>query len=428
MESADLWMLALFVVCIVLSAFFSSSETAFIALSRARLVHLVHTGHSGANLVSRLARQPERLLATVLLSNNLVNTAAAALGTAIAIDLINDPTIALLVSTFGVTALLLVFSETLPKTVAWKRPELVAFAFSRPLAMVQWILFPAIQTLHLMTVLFTKMVGISSPVSRNREQEIRTMITVGVQAGEIEASEASLLEKVFRFGDQQMMEIMTPRPEIVWVQRGTTLSQFLNKYQEHRHTRFPVYEGTTENIVGVLSVKDLLLGIAEGNLKSDDVVTDNIRTALFVPEINLVKDTFVEMQRDSQGMVLTVDEFGSIAGLASLEQLLEVIVGNVDEDGQIIKKVYTELDENMYRVNGRAGILEINSELNLELPEGKYRTVAGFMLERLGRVPEEGDSLELGDLTLTVKSMDGVRIGEVDIERRNAAGQSTVEA
>ncbi|MDA0733161.1 MAG: hemolysin family protein [Chloroflexi bacterium] len=426
MESGDLWMLALLAVCIILSAFFSSSETAFIALSRARLLHLVHTGHPRANLVSRLSRQPERLLATVLLSNNLVNTGAAALGTAIAIDLIDDSTIALLVSTFGVTALLLVFSETLPKSVAWKRAELVAFTFARPLALVQWILFPAIQVLHLMTVLFTRMVGISDPVSRNREQEIRTMIRAGVLTGEVEATEAELLEKVFHFGDQRMMAIMTPRPDIVWVQLGTTLSGFLSIYRENRHSRFPVYEGTTENIVGVLSVKDLLLGIAEGKFKSDDdVVTDHIRPVLFVPETKLVRDTFAEMQRDNQGLVLTVDEFGGIAGLASLEQLLEVIVGDVDEDRLVPEELYTEVSENVYRVDAGAGISEINGDLNLDLPEGQYRTVAGFILERLGRVPVEGDSVEFEGLTLTVQSMDGVRIEEVDIARRTNNGQPT---
>lgn len=408
--------MALFAACMVLSAFFSSSETAFIALSRARLLHLVHSGHPRASLVSRLARQPERLLATVLLSNNLVNTGAAVLGTAIAIDLIADSTIALLVSTFGVTGLLLVFSETLPKTVAWKRAEGVAFAFALPLAIVQWMLFPAIQVLHLITVLFTRMVGISAPVSRNREQEIRTLIRAGVQTGEVEASEAELLEKVFHFGDQRMMEIMTPRPDIVWVRHGTTLGQFLSTYRETRHTRFPVYEGTTENVIGILSVRDLLLGIAEGQFETDDVVTERIRPAMFVPETKRVRDTFVEMQRDRQGMVLTVDEFGGIAGLASLENLLEVIVGDVDEDRLSPSEIYSEVSANVYRVDAGAGIMEINGELGINLPVGQYITVAGLMLDRLGRIPEEGDSIRIGALTLTIKSMDAVRIAEVDIE------------
>ena len=417
MVPADLWMLALFVVCLVMSAFFSSSETAFIALPRARLLHLVHIGHSRADLVSRLLRQPERLLATVLLSNNLVNTAAAALGTAIAIDLINDPTIALLVSTLGVTALLLVFSETLPKTVAWKRPELVAFAFSRPLAWVQWILFPAIQVLHLMTVLFAKMVGISSPISRNQEEEIRTMIRAGVQTGEVEASEAVLLEKVFRFGDRQVREIMTPRPEIVWIEKGTNLKGFLNLYSEHSHTRFPVYEGTMENVIGVLSNKDVIVAMAKGHVALEDSVTDLLRPAYFVPETKPVSSTFSELQQEGHGLVLTVNEFGGIAGLASLKQLLEVIVGTVHDEDSDVDEGYTSVGEDTYQVDASNGVAEINEKLNLDIPEGDYQTLAGFVLDRLGYIPEKGEILEFGGLKLTVQQMDGVRIDQVEIKR-----------
>lgn len=417
MVPADLWMLALFVVCLVMSAFFSSSETAFIALPRARLLHLVHIGHSRADLVSRLLRQPERLLATVLLSNNLVNTAAAALGTAIAIDLINDPTIALLVSTLGVTALLLVFSETLPKTVAWKRPELVAFAFSRPLAWVQWILFPAIQVLHLMTVLFAKMVGISSPISRNQEEEIRTMIRAGVQTGEVEASEAVLLEKVFRFGDRQVREIMTPRPEIVWIEKGTSLKGFLNLYSEHSHTRFPVYEGTMENVIGVLSNKDVIVAMAKGHVALEDSVTDLLRPAYFVPETKPVSSTFSELQQEGHGLVLTVNEFGGIAGLASLKQLLEVIVGTVHDEDSDVDEGYTSVGEDTYQVDASNGVAEINEKLNLDIPEGDYQTLAGFVLDRLGYIPEKGEILEFGGLKLTVQQMDGVRIDQVEIKR-----------
>lgn len=417
MVPADLWMLALFVVCLVMSAFFSSSETAFIALPRARLLHLVHIGHSRADLVSRLLRQPERLLATVLLSNNLVNTAAAALGTAIAIDLINDPTIALLVSTLGVTALLLVFSETLPKTVAWKRPELVAFAFSRPLAWVQWILFPAIQVLHLMTVLFAKMVGISSPISRNQEEEIRTMIRAGVQTGEVEASEAVLLEKVFRFGDRQVREIMTPRPEIVWIEKGTSLKGFLNLYSEHSHTRFPVYEGTMENVIGVLSNKDVIVAMAKGHVALEDSVTDLLRPAYFVPETKPVSSTFSELQQEGHGLVLTVNEFGGIAGLASLKQLLEVIVGTVHDEDSDVDEGYTSVGEDTYQVDASNGVAEINEKLNLDIPEGDYQTLAGFVLDRLGYIPEKGEILEHGGLKLTVQQMDGVRIDQVEIKR-----------
>tara|TARA_B100000745_G_scaffold299334_1_gene249938 strand:+ start:381 stop:1631 length:1251 start_codon:yes stop_codon:yes gene_type:complete len=414
MDSPDLWQLILFVVFLILSAFFSSSETAFIALPRAHLMHLANTGNSRAKLAARLMERPEKLLATVLLSNNLVNTAAAALGTAIAISLIQNPNIAILVSTVGVTTLLLVFSETLPKTVAWKRSEQVAFTFARPLALVGWLLYPAIQVLQGITILFTKLIGIDSAEARSSEQEIRTLIMVGAQTGDVEASEATLLEKVFRFGDQRVMDVMTPRPQIVWVRQGTTVNQFLDMYCEHRHTRFPVYEDTIENVTGVFSVKDVLFAIGKG-LGPDDEVTNFQRPALFVPETKPVRDTFSEMQNGGHGIVLAIDEFGGIAGLATLEQLLEIIVGDVTDERS--EELYTEVSDNIYSLDARVGIGKVNDELSLNLPEGSYKTVAGFMLERLGDIPSEGDSVQYQNLTLTVTAMSGVRIVRVEAVR-----------
>lgn len=414
MESTDSWQLILFVVFLILSAFCSSSETAFIALPRAHLMHLANTGNSRARLVAKLMERPEKLLATVLLSNNLVNTAAAALGTAIAINLIQNPNIAILVSTVGVTTLLLVFSETLPKTVAWKRSELVAFTFARPLALVGWVLYPAIQILQGITILFTKLIGIDRTEARSSEQEIRTLIMVGAQTGDVEASEATLLEKVFRFGDQRVMDVMTPRPQIVWVRQGTKVNQFLDMYCEHRHTRFPVYEDTIENVTGVFSVKDVLFAIGKG-LGPDDEVTNFQRPPLFVPETKPVRDTFAEMQNGGHGIVLAIDEFGGIAGLATLEQLLEIIVGDVTDERS--EEVYTEVSENIYSLDARVGIGKVNDELGLNLPEGSYKTVAGFMLDQLGDIPSEGDSVEYQNLTLTVTAMSGVRIVRVEVVR-----------
>ncbi len=416
-------MLALLVLCLGLSAFFSSSETAFIAFPRSRLLHLVNIGHQRAKLVSRLVQRPERLLSTVLLSNNLLNTAAAALGTALTISFLGNSPLAVLVSTLGVTALLLVFSETLPKTVAWNRPEEVAFAFSRPLALVDWTLTPATWGLQGLAKLFTKLLGIAETTSQVSEQEIRSLIAVGAESGEMEPSEAALLEKVFRFGDQQVMDVMTPRPEIVWVEQGTTLEQFLSIFSQQRHSRFPVFHESTENVTGVLSVKDVLLGLGEGKLGAKDSVTVDLRPAYFVPETKPVSDTFEELQRGGHGIVLTVDEFGGIAGLATLEQLLEVIVGDVDEEGMSPDRPLVAVDQDTFLIDAGVGIAEINDQLALNLPEGQYQTVAGFILDRLGRIPQVGDRVEFQDWQLTVRVMDRVKIEEGEVHRSLARDQ-----
>ena len=418
MESEDLGKLALLALCLALSAFFSSSETAFIALPRARLLHLISIGRRNAKLVERLVSRPERLLATVLLSNNLVNTAAAALGTAVALNVIQNEGLAVMVSTVGVTLLLLIFSETLPKTVAWNRSETLAFAYARPLTLAEFVLSPGVRVLQAITNAFTRIMGITNSTNEVSEGEIRTLIEVGAQTGAVEQTEAELLNKVFRFGDQKVQEIMTPRPEIVWVEQGTTLQAFLALYAQHNHTRFPVYSGDTENVVGVLSNKDVLLALGRGEMELDDSVTELVREAYFVPETKMVADTFSEMQQGGYGLVLTVDEFGGIAGLITLKQGLSVIVGQVEEErDEDVPREYSEIDEDTYRINAGMTILIANDQLKLDLPEGDYQTVAGFILDQLGYIPEAGEILEYGNLKFTVRSMNGVRIEEVLAQR-----------
>lgn len=424
MESGDLGRLILLVICLGLSAFFSSSETAFIALPRARLLHLLSIGKPNARLVERLIRRPERLLATVLLSNNLVNTAAAALGTAIALNMIANDGIAVLVATVGVTLLLLIFSETLPKTVAWNRSEVLAFAYAKPLTAVEFILTPGVRVLQVITNLFTRMLGITNSTGDISEGEIRSLIEAGAQTGAVEQTEAELLDKVFRFGDQKVQEIMTPRTEIVWVEQGTTLQRFLSLYAERNHTRFPVYDGDMENVVGVLSNKDVLLALGKGKMELEDSVTDLLRNAHFVPETKTVADTFSEMQQAGYGLVLTVDEFGGIAGLVTLKQLLEVIVGHVDEErGEAADDEVLQLDENTYRINAGITIIHANERLALGLPEGEYQTLAGFILYRLGYIPEAGEIVEYENLKLTVRSMNGVRIEQVMVQQFEGAAE-----
>jgi putative hemolysin len=417
MDTSDLWKLILLLILLALSAFFSGSETAFVSLSRVRITHLVSIGKPGANRVFRLIQNPTKLLATTLTGNNLVNTAAAALGTALALKFITNDTVAVLASTIGVTLFLLVFGETLPKTIGWYRAEGVAFAVSRPLAVVELLLLPGVRLLEGITRLFHKALGITSTPSLVTEAEIRTLISVGAKVGAVEESEAALLEKVFRFGDRQVREIMTPRPEIVWVERGTTLERFLPIYQENRHTRFPVYEGSTENVVGILAIKDVLLAMGRGQLHPQGSVTEALHPAYLVPETKTVRSTFDGMQQGRFGLVLTVDEFGGIAGLATSNQLLEVIVGQMGHEGQSTDEAYTSVDEHTFRLDAAVGISEINEELHLDLPEGDYQTVAGFILDRLGRIPEPGDVVEYRDIKMTIKAMDGVRIDKVELRR-----------
>ena len=417
MDNSDLWRLALLVLCLMLSGFFSASETAYIALPRARLMHLVKMRRRGALRVERLLQRPDRFLATVLLGNNLVNTGAAVLATVLAIKMIGDGDLAVVVSTLGVTAILLVFGETIPKSIAWHRSEKVAFIVSRPLTLMGFVLSPAVRTLQVASHLGTRLAGGRDVGHQLGEQELRTLISASAQSGAVEAGEAAMLEKVFRFGDRQVREIMTPRPEIVWIEQNITLEGFLESYGEHSHTRFPVYDGYIENVAGILSIKDVMLALAKGGVSGSSWVADFLRPAYFVPETKTVSSTFDEARQGGHSLVLTVDEFGGIAGLATVKQLLEVIVGQVRDEGTELEEVIIPVDEHTFRVDAGAGVNEINEELDLDIPEGDYQTVAGFLLESMGRIPDEGDVLEFRDLKFTVKAMAGVKIEEVELRR-----------
>ena len=423
MDAGDSWRWGLLAIFLILSAFFSASETAFIALPKARLMHLVQTRRTGAARVSRLIQKPERFLATVLLSNNLVNTAAAALATLLVVELIGNPLVSALVSTIGITLILLLFCESLPKTIAWHRSERVSFLASRPLVLVGFMLAPVVVVVQGITTTCSRALGISSDSTYIvSDEEIRTLIAAGAQTGAVEAEEADLLEKVFRFGDRQMQEVTTPRPEIVWLEKGATLSEFMEIYRQYSHTRFPVYEGSKENAVGILSVKDVLTEMSSGRMGPDDDVTSLLREAYMVPETKSISDTFSEMRRSRSTVVLTFDEFGGIAGLATTKQLLGVIVGEVGDEGPAPEEMVTPLGADSYRVDAAASISEINEELELDIPVGDYQTMAGFVLDQLGRIPEVDDSFEYGDLVITVKGMDGVRVDELKLVR------SSVEA
>ena len=406
-------------VCIAMVAFFSSAEASLISVNKLRIRYLAEQGNRSARAVTRVLDRHEKFFATILLTENAFIIFASSVGTAVAINLLGTSGALLLIAPVVMTVLIVAFGEITPKTLAAGASERWSLIVARPIAVVMFLETFIIYLFTVLPRVIVKVMGGKQSLwtPSITEGELRMLIDVSKAEGAVEESEAALLEKVFRFGDRQVRETMTPRPEIVWVERGTTLKEFLPLYSEHNHARFPVYDGSKENVLGVLFSKDLLLALGQGNLQAGDRVTDSLRRAHFVPETKTVSSTFSEMQQSGYGLVLTVDEFGGIAGLATFKQLLETIVGQVGDEGEAPVGPYTPVDEDTYRLDAGMGISEINEELNLDLPEGDYQTVAGFMLDKLGRIPDEGDAVEYGDLRLTIKAMTGVRIDWVELRR-----------
>ena len=320
MMGTNLTELIIVVLCVILSSFFSSSEAAFLSVRRtARLAHLVKAGVPAAARVERMLDQPGRLLSTILLGNNAVNVAFTAIVTVLILDVIKDEGTGLVVATIVGTATLLVFGEIVPKTVALRFPMGIAMLFTRPLKAVELMFLPLVVVLQWVTRIADIGRGDAQADASITEGELRTLIDIGEEEGQFEPDEAERLHRVFRFGDRQVREVMTPRNEIVFVGRGTTLGEFLDIYVDHSHTRFPFYRKSTDDIVGILSVKDVLKAMSSKGMARDDAVTEVIRDVYFVPESKRIAELFDELRESGNQMAIAVDEFGGVAGLVTLK-------------------------------------------------------------------------------------------------------------
>jgi putative hemolysin len=405
--------LILFFICLLLSGFFSSSEVAFVSLQKLRLRHLANTEGGAAKEVAAMTEKPERLLTTILMGNNLVNTAAAALATVIAASALAEGQ-AVIVATAGVTVLLLIFGEVFPKTVATRYGERMALFYAAPMKLLMWVLFPIASIFIWIADKLARMVG-AFPVPRTlvSEDEIRTAVSVGAEEGTLVEAEAEMLERVFRFGDHRVVEVMTPRPDIRWIEKGTKLSEFFDIYGESPHSRFPVYEETIDSVVGVLWIKDVLMAQAKGAIQLDGLIDELTRPAYFVPESKPIAELFSELQESRGQTAVVVDEFGGTAGLVTLEQLLEEIVGEFGDELAKVRRSYETISENSFQIDGGMRLDDANEQLELELPEGEYETVAGFVLSLLGHIPKEGEQLKYNNLKFVVTDIKGVKIERI---------------
>jgi len=417
MSGVETLYVVLLVVCLLLSAFFSGTETAFISLQKVRVQNLVDNKVRGAKRVAKMIEQPEKFLSTVLLGNNLVNTAAAAIATFLAISLWGEKW-GVLIATVAITIVLLIFCETTPKTIA----ERISLTFVRLIEALSWLLTPFVVALSWIASGFSRMLG-GTPVPRSlaSEEEIRTMITMGHKEGTVEEKEAEMLHKVFEFGNRPVSDVLVPRTEVVWVEKGTKLRDFLKLYAESPLSRFPVYEDNMDNVVGILSVKDIVMAQAKKAIDENSLIDELIRPAYFTPETKRISELFTEMKDKNYRMTVVIDEFGGTAGIVSLSRLVEEIVGPVGDELAEIEKDYEPINEYTFSIDGSMRIEEANEEMGLNLPEGEYETVAGFILDLLGRIPKQGQQLKYKKLKLVITEMRGRKIEKILLTKEKNA-------
>jgi CBS domain containing-hemolysin-like protein len=403
----------LLVVCLLFSAFFSGSETAFISLQRFHLEYLISTNVKGAKNVARLIERPERFLSVVLFGNTLVNAAATALATSLAVYWWGERGI--IIATVVLTVVLLIFCEVTPKTIAAQYSEKLSLLLHRPLRFISWLFSPFVVALSWLSAGFTRIVG-GTPVPQSiiSDEEIRTMISVGREEGTVEEDEARLLHRVFDFGDRPVYEVMVPRLEVTAIPQGSSIADFLKLYSEKPLSRFPVYQDNLDNITGVLSIKDVLMARAKGTINNNSTIDDLVRSTYFAPESKHINELFFEMRDNNYRMAVVIDEYGGTAGIVSLTRLVEEIVGEVGDELAGVEKDYEIINEYTFQIDGSMRIDEANKEMELNLPEGEdYETVAGFILSLLGHIPRRNEQLRYKGLKIVITEMKGQKIEKV---------------
>jgi putative hemolysin len=389
------------------------------SLQRIRVEQMASTRVKGAKQVAAITQRPDKFLSTVLLGNNLVNAAAAALGTTMAVAIWGQS--GLLIATIAVTVVLLIFAETTPKTIAVHHAVKLSLLYVGPIMAISRLFTPFVVALSWITTRFTMVLG-SKPLPRSliSEEEIRTMISVGRRDGTVEESEAKMLHRVFDFGDRPASEVMIPRPEVIAIEQGSKIADFLALYAKSPVSRVPVYQENMDNVIGILSIKDALMALSKGTAK-DDSIDDLIRPAYFTPETKRISELFAEMRDNNYHMAVVVDEYGGTAGIVSLSRLVEEIVGPVGDELGAAQKDYEIIDEYTYQIDGSMRIEEVNAEMGLELPEGDYETVAGFVLNLLGRIPRQGEQLKYKGLKMVITKMRGMKIEEILLTKERHA-------
>ncbi len=414
--------IVLLVVCLILSAFFSGTETAFISLQRFRLEFLVSTGVRRAARVQKMVEKPERFLSAVLFGNTLVNAAAAALSTAIVVELgknVLSEGQSILVATVVLTIALLLFSEVTPKTVTAQNPEKASLALIRPLEFFAWLFTPFVVVLSWLGAAFTRIVG-GTPVPRSiiSDQEIRTMIAVGSAEGTVETNEATLLDKVFAFGDRPVYEVMVPRLEVIGIEQGATVGEFMKLYAQTPISRYLVYKDNMDTVVGVLAVKDIIMARAKHTITNESTIDDMVRSPYFTPETKMINELFFEMRDNGYRMAVVVDEYGGTAGIVSLSRLVEEIVGEVGDELAGVEKDFEVINDYTFQIDGSMRVDEANKEMQLDLPESdEYETVAGFILSRLGHIPRRNQQLRYKGLKIVITEMKGQKVEQILITR-----------
>lgn len=409
METSDIIQLVIVIILLSASAFFSSAETALMTSNKLRMRNLAENGDKRAAKVLKVTENTDKMLSAILIGNNIVNLTASSISTALTLKIFGSKLVG--IATGILTFLILVFGEITPKNVASKNAENMALAYIGVISFLVTLLTPVIFIVNTVAKfvisIFNKNGDDNNAVT---EEELRAMVEYSHEEGVIENEEKKMIVNVVDFGDTVAGDIMVPRVDMVMVDEKSSYEEILQVFREERYTRIPVYEETPDNVIGILNVKDFLL-IED---KENFVMKELLREPLYTYEYKKTSALMMDMRKTGANIVIVLDEYGITAGLITLEDMLEEIVGEIrdefdaDEDEGI-----TKVSDLEYLIDGSTNLDDINDRIGLSLSSEEYESIGGLIMEKLGRLPVEGEIINFDNIVLTVKKMDHARIEKV---------------
>ena len=400
-------------VLVFLSAFFSSSETALVTVNKIRMKNLAENGDKRAAKVLKVTSDSGKMLSAILIGNNIVNIGASSIATMLAVDIFGD--IGSGIATGVLTLVILIFGEVSPKTMATIKADSFSLAIAGIIDVLMFVLTPVIFIINTFASGVLRLLRIN-PYDADKamtEDEIRTIVDESQESGVIEDEEREMIHNVFDFGDSLAKEVMVPRIDMTFVHVDASYKELIEIYREYKYTRLPVYEESTDYIIGIINMKDVILIEDTNNFSIRDI----IREPYFTYEHKNTSDLFIEMRQASIPLAIVLDEYGVTAGLVTLEDLLEEIVGEIrDEYDSDEEDAIEQLSEYEYMILGSTNLDDVNDALDLEFESDDYDTIGGYCLQLLDHLPEENETVSTEDgVVITIKEVDKNRIERIYI-------------
>lgn len=416
----------LLIALTMLNAFFAASEIAFISLNDAKIDMMAKEGDKKAKKIKKMLENPSKFLATIQIGITFAGFLSSAFASEafaselapifynwfpiFSINVWNN--ISIILITIILSYFTLVLGELVPKRIAMKNYEKIAFATVGIIRTISVLTSPFVKFLTISTNVVSKLFGVSENEEETvTEEEIRMMVDVGEEKGTIDKEEKEMINNVFELNDTAVSEIMVPRKDIYAVDMNLSISKVIEEITEDedfRYSRIPVYDEDIDDIKGIVYIKDILLSTKNKNVK----IKNLIKEAYYVPETKPVNDLFEELRKNRKQIAIVVDEYGGTAGLVTMEDILEQIVGEIYDEYDEVEKIYEKIDENTYLLNGSMGVSEVEKLLDIKIPEGDYDTISGYLIEELGRIPDEKEkpTIETEDVVYKVQKIEDKRI------------------